>query len=451
MRAYVLAFLIPLALALSASADPKPAPIFTKGMVLQRGMTVPVWGTAAPEEEITVSFLKQTKKATADKDGKWMVKLDSLEAGGPYKMKITGKKSVELDDILVGEVWLCSGQSNMGWRLSQSANAKAEAASADYPKIRYTAGPNQPWVACSPKNAGSFSACAYYFGRDLHKALKVPVGLVHRSVGGTSARRWVSLAAMKAEPAMKPFVETIEKQMSVKPPKGKRGPGGVGDLYKGFIQPLEGFAIKGAIWYQGESDAGRPAEYAALFPTLIRSWRKAWGQGNFPFLYVQLAPHSGKWELLREVQLKTLAVPNTAMAVITDSDRGIHPTKKQLPGGRLALAARAIAYGEKIVYSGPIIDSAKFDDGKAVLNFKHVGGGLKAGGDELTGFEIAGANGKFVPAEAKIDGDTVVVSSKSVAKPAQVRYAWAPAPKCNLFNKEGLPASPFRTEEKKKD
>jgi sialate O-acetylesterase len=436
-----LSFVLPLLLlAPAARADVKPAPIFAAGMVLQREMPVPVWGTAAAGEEVTVTFGGQKKTATTDRTGKWKVTLDKLEAGGPHKLVIAGKNTVTLDDVLVGEVWLCSGQSNMAWRLSQSENAQKEAESADLPKVRYS-GKQGSWQACSPKTAPTFSACAYYFGRDLHKALKVPVGLVNRSVGGTSARRWVSVKAMEQEEALKPYLEAI---------KGKDGKakGTPGDLYEAHVRPLEAFALRGVIWYQGESDAGRPDEYAVLFPTLIRSWRKAWGQGDFPFLYVQLAPIGGRngWEKLREAQGKALSLPKTAMAVIIDSDADIHPKKKQLPGARLALAARAVAHGEKIVHSGPVYESVTFDDGKAVLKFTSVGGGLAFSGDRAKGFTVVDADGKAADAEAKIDGDKVIVWSKQISKPAAVRYGWSSNPGCNLINKEGLPASPFRTD-----
>jgi sialate O-acetylesterase len=266
-------------------------------------------------------------------------------------------------------------------------------------------------------------------------------------VGGTSARRWTAAEVIDTEPTLKPFAAAIKKGVA-----GKSGKGKPGDLYASLIKPLIPFAIRGVIWYQGESDAGHPDEYAALFPAMIRSWRAAWKHGDFPFLYVQLAPIGGRsgWERLREVQLQTLSVPKTALAVIIDGDAGIHPLKKQLPGGRLALAARALAYGEKIVYSGPIYKSMKRDGDRIVLNFDHGGGGLVAKGETLTGFTVLDEDGKSHAAQAKIEGDKVIVSSKDATKPVAVRYGWASNPGCNLCNKEGLPASPFRTDRGKK-
>jgi sialate O-acetylesterase len=440
-----------LLLAPAARADVKLAPIFGSHMVLQRGMAVPVWGTARPGEKVTVAFLDQKKTTTADKDGQWQVKLDALAAGGPHRLTVEAGKKVELEDVLVGEVWICSGQSNMAWRLRQSENAEKEAESAKYPKIRLNAG--RLWQACDPKTAAQFSAVGYYFGRDLHRALGVPIGLVNRSVGGTSARLWVPWDAVEAEAALKPFRAAIQKGTTAAR-KGKAA-GGPGRLYDSLIRPLIPLAIRGVIWYQGESDAGQPDEYAVLFPTLIRSWRKAWGQGEFPFLYVQLAPNgrapvkpapdSDGWPRIREVQLRTLSVPQTGMAVIIDGDVGIHPLKKHLPGGRLALAARALAYDEKVLYSGPTLKKQTIEGERVKLTFANVGGGLTFTGTKLKGFEVVGGDGKVAAAEALVDGDTVVVWSQEVAKPVGVRYGWATNPGCNLANKEGLPASPFRT------
>ncbi len=420
-------------------ADVKLAPVFGNGMVLQRGMAVPIWGAAAEGEQVTVAFLDQKKTATAGKDGKWSIKLDELKAGGPYKLSVSGKNSLELDDVLVGEVWVCSGQSNMEMTLQGCENADKEIASADYPLLRHNRG---SWQTCSPKTAGGFSAAAYYFGRDLHKALNVPVGLIHRSVGGTSARSWTSVAAIEKEEGLKPYLDDIKKQNP-------------GNLYEQHIRPVVGYAARGFIWYQGESDAGRPEEYRKLFPTLIRSWRSDWGQGDMPFLFVQLAPIGGPpkdangdagWAPVREAQASALSLPKTGMAVIIDSDADIHPKKKQLPGERLALAARAVAYNEKLVASGPTFDSMTVAGDRATLSFKNVGGGLKVNGDQLKGFAVAGEDGKYFWAETKVEADKVVVWSKDVPKPTAVRYGWSSNPQCNLYNKEGLPASPFRTD-----
>jgi sialate O-acetylesterase len=445
MRRFLLTALALAGLLTPARADVRPAPIFANGMVLQRDMPVPIWGTAAAEEEVTVSFLGQKKTAKADAKGKWKVTLDKLSAGGPHELTVAGKNEVKLTNVLVGEVWLCSGQSNMVWTLKQSENAEKEASSADLPKVRLSRAAG-PWAECSPKTAPGFSACAYYFGRDLHRELKVPIGLVVRAVGGTSARLWTSSETVETDETLAPFKKDIlEGQVG----KDKKPVRNTGILYNQHIRPLEGFAIRGTIWYQGESDAARPEEYAALFPAMIRSWRKAWGQGDTPFLFVQLAPIKGRgnWGPIREAQAGTLALPATAMVVITDGDADIHPKKKQLPGTRLALAARAVAYGEKVEYAGPTFASQKIDGERVTLSFKHVGGGLAVRGDKLIGFTVVDAAGKEHAAEAAIEGETVVVTAKGV-KPVGVRYAFTSLAEGTLINKERLPASPFRSVKK---
>jgi sialate O-acetylesterase len=432
-------------------ADVKPHGLFTENMVLQHGVKVPVWGTADPGEQVRVEikgtgFGIATGKQ-AGQDGKWLVYLDKLPPGGPYQMTIEGKNKIEFKNVLAGEVWVCGGQSNMEWGLNRTENAKDAIERSENPTIRLftvqrTGAPApqadlpskkgvvSTWTECNPKTVGNFSAVGYYFGRDLQKALKVPVGLIHSSVGGTAAERWTTKETLAAYPETKNL-------------KGS-------DLYNAMIAPLIPYAIKGVIWYQGESNGGRAAQYRTLFPAMIKNWRDEWKQGDFPFLFVQLAPVRTKadWAELREAQLLSLKVPHTAMAVITDAGHptDIHPPKKEPVGARLALGARAIAYGEKIVYSGPIYSGMKVDGDKVILNFQHLGGGLEAKGGALTGFTIAGADGKFVNAEATIVKDTVVVRSPDVAQPTAVRFGWSSYPEVNLFNREGLPASPFRTD-----
>jgi len=308
------------------------------------------------------------------------------------------------------------------------------------------------WFECGPETVGGFSGVAYFFGRDLQKALDVPIGLIHTSWGGTVAEAWTPKSALEADPKLKGLIPTDIKIDDNKPNANQ---GTV--LYNGMIAPLIPYGIKGAIWYQGESNAGRAEQYETLFPTMIKSWRKDWNQGEFPFFFVQLAPFmkiekdptDTAWARLREAQRLTLKLDKTGMAVITDvgDEKDIHPKQKEPVGARLALAARAIAYGEKIEYSGPTYDSMKVADGKAILSFKHLGGGLVAKGDALTGFTIAGDDKVFYNAEAMIQGDTIVVSSSQVAKPVAVRFGWANYPVVNLWNKEGLPASPFRTDD----
>jgi len=421
--------------------------LFSDGMVLQQGTKVPVWGTAAPGEKITVKFQGQNVSGIAAKTGSWIVNLKDLKPGGPFEMEVTGGYTITLKDVLVGEVWVCSGQSNMEWPLSATYKSKEAIQKANYPKIRLFKAPKTPqpkpiddfvaasqWTECNPSTVPNFSAVGYYFGRDLQEARIVPVGLIQSAWGGTAAERWTPTE--------------IFQQDGLKGLKGS-------DLYNGMIAPLLPFAIKGVIWYQGESNANKAWQYRKLFPAMIKSWRDQWKQGDFPFLFVQLAPwdvpKTATWPELREAQLYTAqTVKNTAQAVITDfgDPKDIHPQHKEPVGARLALAARALAYGEKITFSGPDYEGKKIDGNKVVLSFKHVDKGLTVGGKdkELKGFTIAGADNEFHPAQAKIVGETVVVWSDKVAAPKEVRFGWANHPIVNLFNAAGLPASPFRTD-----
>jgi sialate O-acetylesterase len=431
-----------------------------------------------------------------------MVKLDPVKAGGPYEMKVTvgDSASVAYKNVLVGEVWVCSGQSNMEMSLRGTSNAQEAIAGAGNPKIRlFTVSKAQAdspqidckgkWQECTAETVPGFSAVGYHFGREVQAALDVPVGLIHTSWGGTPVEAWMSVQAQQGDSDMKAvFGEYAQRQQAfdkamadyqaatvkhkveqekatsegkAAPPAPKK-PGGPGwkptVLYNAMICPIVPYAIGGAIWYQGESNAGNAVRYRKQFPAMIRNWREDWSQGDFPFLFVQLAnfmkredqPSDPDWAWLREAQTMTLSTPKTGMAVIIDigDSKDIHPKNKADVGKRLALAARSVAYGQKIVYSGPMYDSMKVEGGKVRLTFKHVGGGLVGkDGQTLKGFAIAGTDRKFVWADAKIDGDTVVVSSGTVAQPVAVRYAWANDPECNLYNKEGLPASPFRTDD----
>jgi sialate O-acetylesterase len=482
----------------AARAEVKPNSLFSDGAVLQQGVAVPVWGTAKDGEKVTVKFQEQTVTATT-KDGRWLVRLKPLKSGGPFTLTVAGESNtLTITNVLVGEVWLGSGQSNMAFQLSRAANAAEAIAAARDPQLRLFTVPRAAldtpstdaaasWEESSPETAAKFSAVAWFFGRDLRKALHVPVGLIHSSVGGTPAEAWTSRAALEADPELKQILERYAdsvksydpeaaaakhkraleqhkaavakaKAAGEKAPAAPRAPAdpnqGTGRpscLYNGMIAPLEPYAIAGAIWYQGEANAGRAAEYQKLFPAMIQNWRQVWGQGDFPFLFVQIAPHQGMTPEIREAQLRSWQkVPHTAMAVITDigNETDIHPTQKEPVGARLALAARAIAYGEKITYSGPVYQSMKVEGARAVLSFTHLGTGLLAKGGDLKGFTIAGADGSFTSATAVIEGDKVSVSSPTVAKPVAVRYGWVNTPDVNLFNKEGLPATPFRTDVK---
>jgi sialate O-acetylesterase len=502
-----------------ARADVKPHALFSDGLVLQRGMKCPIWGKADPGEQVSVTLTIQKENAvavseasvTADDKGNWRVDIQvaGALAGGPYAMSIKGKNTIDLKEVYIGEVWICSGQSNMEWPLRLSQNPEEAIAKSKNPMIRLftvardtsdtpvTELKGDPkWSECNEKTSPNFSAVGYFFGRDLQKALKVPVGLIHTSWGGTIADAWTTRDALEKNSDLKNIVEKYDenrgtateqyekalkqyeaalakhteavakaKEEGKKPPQAPRKPVPPNNnpnrpcvLYNAMIHPLQPYAIKGAIWYQGESNAGRAYQYRTLFPTMIQSWRETWKQGDFPFLFVQLAPfmkivdepQESQWAELREAQLLTsLHCKNTGMAVITDvgNPTDIHPKQKEPVGARLALAARALGYGQKIEYAGPIYNKMAKKDGKIVLHFTHVGKGLEAKDGPLHGFTIAGADRKFHNAQAEIQGDTVLVWCDKVTEPVAVRYGWANCPVVNLWNKNGLPASPFRTDD----
>jgi sialate O-acetylesterase len=502
----------------AADAHLRLPAIFSDNMVLQAGMAVPVWGWAAPETKVTVKVAGQEKTATACKGGKWMVKLDELEAiAKPAKMTVSdGSKTLTINNILVGEVWLGSGQSNMAWTVAGSAEPDKEAAAAKYPRIRMFTVQRRPaggpeddvigsWVVCSPDTVKGFSAVSYYFGRAIHKELGVPVGLIHSSWGGTRIEPWTPPCGFAAVSELKDIakqvagapkayranvaktIEAIEtwlpraKQaladdkplphapaMPTHPLNSSRQPTG---LYNGMIHGLIPYAMRGALWYQGESNGSEGESYYHKMRALIGGWRKLWGQGDFAFYYAQLAtfkapnpkPEGGDdWARVLEAQTFALTIPNTGMAVLSDigSAGNIHPKNKQDVGARLALWALAKDYGKKgVVYSGPMFKSAEVDGSKMVISFDHVGGGLTVGkkegmaptvetpGAELKGFAIQGQDGTWHWADAKIVGETVVVGADVVRKPKAVRYGFTTnRAHCNLYNKEGLPAIGFRTD-----
>jgi sialate O-acetylesterase len=635
----------------TTSQELRLAAVFTDNMVLQRDMKVPVWGWAPAGQQITVSIAGSSAKAKADRSGRWMVKLPQQPAGGPHEMRVSGGGEITLRNILFGDVWICSGQSNMAFAVNRSTDAQKVIEESTSTQIRLftvdramsreplaDVGKHQDWVEAGPANRGSFSAVAYYFGRELQAKLGVPIGLIHTSWGGTPVQSWTSVEGLAGLPFMRgPLREQAEmekasedKQKSelqrltkkwfadidkrdpgttagarkgwadpglkttdwktmelpalwesaglpklngvvwfrkeidvpasmadkrallslgnvdntgqtyvngqlvgsaagaaqirnlklpaslLKPgrnviavrvldeagaggfagqpsdmkiefldksetktivlsgewqykvglsgisrrPTDRAGTRRLGGLYNAMIAPLIPYGIKGAIWYQGEANAGSAYDYRSQFPAMIRDWRQRWGEGDFPFLFVQLAnymarldqPAESNWAELREAQLMTLSLPNTGMAVAIDIGEGkdIHPKNKLDVGRRLALAARRIAHGEKdLVYSGPVYrkGSMKVEGDKARLRFDHVGGGLVAKGGDLKGFAVAGKDRKFEWATARIDGDSVIVSSDRVKEPVAVRYGWANNPECNLYNKEDLPATPFRTDD----
>ena len=452
-----------LALATTAAAEVKLPSLFASHMVLQRDRAAPIWGTAAAGETVHVLLGKQLAKVKADDAGKWRAELRPQPAGGPHTIVIEGADSrIQIDDVYFGEVWICSGQSNMAWSVSRSTNAETEIAAADWPKIRFFKVPLVPaaepqddcagrWYVCGPKTVADLSAVGYFFGRELHKELDVPIGMLQTSWGGTLAEAWTSREALEAKENLKPILERIE---TVKGDQNRAS-----HLYNGMLHMLIPYGIRGAIWYQGESNVTRAEQYATLFPTMIGDWRARWGQGDFPFYFVQLAPfhYNGQPEpdFLAEQwdsQLKThRSVPNTGIAVTTDIATlgDIHPPNKQDVGKRLALWALARDYGRSgLVYSGPLYRSHETEDGKIRIRFDHAGRGLSSrDGQPLTEFTVAGADQKFVPAEAQIDGDSIIVWSEEIAAPAAVRFGWRNVAQPNLMNKDGLPASPFRTDD----
>ncbi|MBI1390101.1 MAG: sialate O-acetylesterase [bacterium] len=495
-------------------ANVKLNALFNDNAVLQRGEAIPVWGWADPGEKITVQIDRQKASTKADQDGKWMVKLKSMKEGGPYELKVAGNNEITLKNIMIGEVWVCSGQSNMQWRVGDVNNAEYEVAHAWYPNIRLFYVPrvaagapqdnvNASWDVCSPDTIPNFSAVAYFFGRELNERLNVPIGLIHTSWGGTPAESWTSEEFLSGNPELehytanereqlakvdqtyadfqKKFADWVERAKAAEahgevvpeapgvPGDYRRNPWRPTSLYNAMIAPLIPCAFRGAIWYQGESNADRAIEYRTLFPEMIKSWRANWDQGDFPFYFVQLANFNanGKWPELREAQTMTLSLPHTGMAVIIDigDPYDIHPRNKQEVGRRLALNALAQDYGYDLEYSGPMYKSMSKDGSSIVLSFDHAESGLVAGprmdeayvrrasrnggGDGvLRGFEIAGSDGAYHPANAEIKDGKVVVSSPEVSDPVNARYAWKDNPdEANLYNRAGLPASPFRTGE----
>ncbi|RKY09911.1 MAG: sialate O-acetylesterase [Planctomycetota bacterium] len=486
-------------LASLSPAEVRLPAVIGSNMVLQQQSEAPLWGWADPGEKITIraKWKKGRARAKADADGKWTAFLTTPKAGGPYTIRIKGANTIKLENVLVGEVWVCSGQSNMQWSVSNSNNSAEEIAGAQYPNIRLfyvkrkVADTPQDdcegaWRECSPETIPEFSAVAYFFGRNLHKQLDIPIGLIHTSWGGTPAEAWTRRPILEANEQFAPIVRRYDKMVAAYPktleaynkklarwteaskrakaegkqPPGKprppRGPGNPhtpGGLYNAMIAPLIPYAIKGAIWYQGESNASRAYQYRTLFPAMIKNWRDDWKQGDFPFYFVQIAPYKNQNPEIREAQLIAMKnTANTGMVVTTDigNPDNIHPKNKQDVGKRLALWAMAKTYGRQdIVYSGPIYKGMKVEGDKIRIFFDHIGGGLVAKDGPLTHFAIAKKEGDFVPATAVIDGDTVVVSSDNVKEPADVRFGWQNTPEPNLFNKEGLPASPFRTDDRK--
>lgn len=473
VRSFCLAFLALLVVDGVARADVKLPAVISDNMVLQLGHELPFWGWAEPGEQVTVTVAGKPVMTTTGAEGRWFVRHPAITKPGPLELTVAGKNSIVLKNVLAGDVWICSGQSNMQWRVLESTGSKDEIAAAKFPSIRFfqverkTALEPQTdvegrWIECSPESVGEFSAVAYFFGSELHRRLgNRPIGLIEAAYSGCSAESWVSDATLKADPI---YTQLLEKTAADnKDPSRANTPNRATVLYNGVIAPLQPFAIKGAIWYQGEQNAARAHQYRTLFPALIEDWRRTWGQGDFPFLFVQLPnyipdktkpdhpaePEASAWAELRDAQLHAMHAPNTGMAVTIDlgDPRDIHPKNKQEVGRRLARQALSVAYGQTIMSSGPLYRSMTISGNEIHLQFYQVGGGLVARGGELKGFAIAGADQKFVWAKAVIVGNKIVVSSDHVPQPVAVRYAWADNPDCNLYNKEGFPASPFRTDD----
>ena len=463
---------------ISARADVTLSPIIGSHMVLQRDGACPVWGWADADEEVTVEFSGQKKTAKPDAAGKWMVKLDAMKANATSQaMTIRGKNTLTLEDIVVGDVWLCSGQSNMEWTVAGAANPKEEIAAGNHPLIRQikvnNPGAVKPeekvigsgWKNASPQTIGEFTAVGYYFAREVRKDVDVPIGLLSANWGGTRIEPWVPPQGFKAVPALKDiadklaeFPKTTEKPDKADPAKmvvsvNHQTPLA---LFNGRIAPLVPFGIRGALWYQGESNVGEGMLYLEKMKGLIAGWRDVWQMPDMPFYYVQLAPFIYKGAnpeaLARiwEAQTAALKIPHTGMAVLTDIGHttDIHPKNKQEVGRRLALWALAKDYGKKgLEFSGPVYKAAAFDEGKATLTFDHGKGMKSKDGQPFTHFLIAGEDKTFVPAKAEIVGDTIVVSAEGVAKATAVRFGWSQDAEPNLFNAAGLPASPFRTDD----
>ncbi|MCA1963975.1 MAG: sialate O-acetylesterase [Prosthecobacter sp.] len=504
----------------AAQADVRLPAFFSDGMVLQQGRPLTVWGWAEADEDVSVAFAGQTQVTRTDLEGKWRVVLDPVPANHqPQEMTVTGKNTLKVKNLLVGEVWLCSGQSNMGFTVGRAMNADQEIAAANFPEIRMftveRATAMTPaedvkggWKEAVPENVGAFSAVGYFFGRHLHQVLKVPVGLINTSWGGTRIEAWTSRESLEERPCAAQLLSDwdgirsswdaaaeqakyqaakaaweatnakLKKENATLPegqkkplptaPKAPEDPNKTPHhpavLFNAMVAPLIPYAIQGAIWYQGESNQARAFQYQELLPNMINDWRTRWN-AEFSFYIVQLASYGNRkpvtrepgvadtWAELQEAQmLTTLTLPKTGLAVANDLGEleDIHPKNKQEVGRRLALWALAKDYGrDKTVCSGPLLKNAVVEGGQVRLQFDHIGGGLKTrDGGELKHFQIAGADQKWFWATAKIQNNEVIVSSESVPAPVGVRYAWAAWPEgANLINAEGLPASCFRTDE----
>ncbi len=484
--------------------------IINSNMVLQRDQEVKIWGWGSEMGKVTVTFNGQKKSAKVDEDSTWMVTFNAMEAGGPYEMLIMGKDTTLLDNVLIGDVWVCSGQSNMEWKLENTNNAEEEIANANYPMIRLFDIPHNiqlspvddipsgEWMICTPENIPGFSSVGYLFGRNIHEEIDVPIGLISTNWGGTNVETWMSSEMCASDPELKEKVEAIEgfdmeeikkqKQEEMKQLKESLGAVEAGKidgkairatkdldispvisirpndiptlLYNGMINPIINYSILGVIWYQGEANAKNAFQYRTRFPNMISDWRNKWDNQDMGFYFVQLAnfrkanpnPGSSTWAELREAQTMTLSLHKTGMAVIIDIGEAdnIHPRNKQDVGLRLAFAALHDTYGKDVVYSGPVYKSMAVEGAEVTVEFDHLGSGLMISDEDgiVKGFAIAGEDQQYYWADGKVVDNKVILSSDLVENPVAIRYAWADNPDtANLYNKEGLPAGPFRTDE----
>ena len=507
MKKILLLLTFSLALTPALRAELKLPAIIGDHMVLQQKQADPIWGWDTPGAKITVSFAGKNYSTTAGADGKWQVKLDPLPANAtPQTLTVVGSTKREIQDVLIGEVWMCSGQSNMGFTLNSEWNGDLEAAASKLPNLRLIKVPNVgtqelqndfkgEWQASAPEAASRFSAVGFLYGRYLHQILNVPVGLIDNAWGGSSAEAWVRRTTLEKDIRFKSLMDSLvkqeaeaqtekakldyeqavtkwkaavekakaEKKVAPRAPESPQqwlsGRSRAGNIFAGVLNPTLGYGIKGAIWYQGESNANRAYEYASLFPFLIEQWRKEWNQGDFPFYWVQLAnylpekpaPSDSAWAELRESQTKTLQLTNTGQAVIIDVGEGnnIHPKDKHDVAARLVRWALVKDYGMKLPYRSPEFKELAITGNKALITFDCFGSKLRPFGvEEARGFAVCGADKVWHWATGKIIGENKVeVSSPEVAVPVAVRYAWADNPVCNLFSNDGLPVTPFRTDD----
>lgn len=470
----------------SCFAEVKLPNIFTDHMVLQQGQANKIWGKGKAGEKVTVSIGDHKVETVTDDSGNWTTKIPELKVGGPYVLKVTGENTIEIKDVLVGEVWICSGQSNMQWSVRSSSDPDLEKLAANYPNIRMINFPqvgtqdpiwshdDRKWKVANPENVSDFSAVGYFFARQIHLSTNVPIGMINNAWGGSACEAWIDRSVVAAEfPKLNDrwvslensLAEIMKKDKATLTDDEKRALGNLtgnarpANIYNGVLASHIGYGIRGAIWYQGESNAGRAYQYRTLFPAMIRNWRSVWGQGDFPFYWVQLADFrkeeteisQSDWAELREAQTMAMdAVPNSGQAVIIDIGEGkdIHPMNKVDVGRRLARWALAKEYGFPIAHQSPRYKSLSTEGNKAVVSFEHVSGGWRPFDvNEPVGFTVAGEDKKFYKATATILKDgTIEVSSPEVPSPVAVRYAWADNPVCNMYSAAGLPLTPFRTD-----